>query len=162
LSVAPIWLPELELFTDYDGDWSLYIDSLYKIFRQDFVNSKPLFRGLRLALKKHPIVDGKEATFWHMTSEGNIERDRIPDLRRCERIRWPRPVIENEQDHELKVWTEKRGSENRIHLWFEAEGYIVVLAQRSTYTLPWTAFYIQHQHQRDKYTKRWKRHTGKL
>ncbi|MNH30689.1 hypothetical protein D3C79_909980 [compost metagenome] len=44
----------------------------------------------RLGLKRHPVIQGKEATFWHMISEGNDEAERLPDLRRCERIRWPR------------------------------------------------------------------------
>ena len=158
---TPDWLPELELFSDYRGDWKLYLDAIYKIFCQNFIDSKPLFRGERLALKRHPIVDGKEATFWHMTSEGRIEAERIPDFRRCERIRWPRPVIENEHDPALKVWSEKRGSENRIHLWFESEGYLVVLSQRKTYTLPWTAFHVARPHQKEKYNKRWKRNTGR-
>lgn len=158
---SPEWLPELELFSDYGGDWEQYLGAIYQIFCRDFVYSKPLFRGQRLALKRHPVVEGKEATFWHMTSEGSVESERTPDFRRCERIRWPRPVIEHENDPALKVWSEKRGNENRIHLWFEAEGYLVVLAERATYTLPWTAFYIERQHQRDKYTKRWKRNTGR-
>lgn len=158
---TPEWLPELELFSEYGGDWEHYLDAIYQIFCQDFVDSKPLFRGQRLALKRHPVIEGKEATFWHMTSEGSVESERTPDFRRCERIRWPRPIIENEGDPALKIWSEKRGNENRIHLWFEAEAYLVVLAERATYTLPWTAFHIEHQHQRDKYTKRWKRNTGR-
>jgi len=158
---TPDWLPELELLSEYGGDWDQYLEAIYSIFCKDFIDSKPVFRGQPLALKRHPVVDGKEATFWHMTSEGSVESERIPDFRRCERIRWPRPVIEHEQDPALKVWSEKRGNENRIHLWFESEGYLVVLAERTTYTLPWTAFYIERQHQRDKYTKRWKRNTGR-
>ena len=117
---TPEWLPELELFSDYGGDWERYLDAIYTIFCHDFVDSKPFFRGQRLALKRHPVVEGKEATFWHMTSEGSVESERTPDFRRCQ-IRWPRPVIENEDDPALKVWSEKRGNENRIHLWFEAE-----------------------------------------
>ncbi len=46
-------------------------------------------------MKKHPLVDGKEYTFYHITHKGNIENDRTPELRRCERIGWARPVIEN-------------------------------------------------------------------
>ena len=28
-------------------------------------------------------------------------------MRRCERIRWPRPIIESAEDDELKVWRER-------------------------------------------------------
>lgn len=152
------WLPELEIFSDYDGDWELYLAAIYKIFIDDFVDSKPEFRGKRLGLKRHPISEGKEATFWHMTSEGTTEEDRTPDLRRCERIRWPKPIIENSSDLKLKVWAEPKGNNKRVHIWLENEGYLVVLDDRGDYILPWTAFYIERDHQREKYNKRWKRY----
>jgi len=49
--------------------------------------------GKRLGLKRHPMTQNKEATFWHMIQEGSVESERIPDIRRCERIRWPRPSV---------------------------------------------------------------------
>ena len=151
------WLPSLELLADYGGDWERYVEILYGVFYNDFVDSKPVFRGAPLGLKSHPMVDGKEATFWHMISEGVIEADRTPDMRRCERIRWPRPIIEREDNPELKVWSETNRGDTRIYLWLEAESYLVVLAQRKSYVLPWTAFFVKEQHQREKYIKRWKR-----
>ncbi|MBG22746.1 MAG: hypothetical protein CMF22_04715 [Idiomarinaceae bacterium] len=157
--VTPEWLPELECFEDYNGDWPNYLAAIYEIFCNDFVHSSPTFQGRKLKLKRHPIAHGKEATFWHLTSSGESEADREPDLRRCERIRWPRPVIENDTDPNLKVWSEKRRGEDRIHIWFEAEGYLVVLAKRKDYILPWTAFYVEHKHQRTKFTKRWKKNS---
>ena len=93
-----------------------------------------------------------------MISTGDVEEEREPDLRRCERIRWPKPIIENDSDPELKVWAEPRGKLQRIHIWFEAEGYLVVLDDRGEYILPWTAFFIEHEHERRKYNKRWKRY----
>ena len=153
------WLPELELLDTHNGDWNRYFNIIYSHFCRDFVDSKPLFRGMRLGLKRHPEYKGKSATFWHMISEGQDESERTPDLRRCERIRWPRPIIEKESStHAIKVWTEIRGkSDERIHLWFESEGYLVVLNKRNGYILPWTAFYIEHDHQRRKTTKKWEK-----
>ncbi len=152
------WLPPLVLLRDHGGEWERYLEAVYAWFKQDFINSKPVFQGRRLGLKRHPLTDGKEATFWHMTSEGQDEENRLPDLRRCERIRWPKPIIENDSDPELKVWAEPRGKQQRIHIWFEAEGYLVVLDDRGEYILPWTAFFIEHEHERRKYNKRWKRY----
>lgn len=88
------WLPDLVLFEDFDGDWGKYLDVIYAYFKKDFADSQPVFRGKRLGLKRHPLSQGKEATFWHMISEGENEDERLPDLRRCERIRWPKPTIE--------------------------------------------------------------------
>lgn len=153
---SPNWLPGLEELGAYGGDWSRYLEAIYAIFCADFVRSKPQFRGVRLGLKRLPVIEGKEATFWHIISEGSNESERLPDMRRCERIRWPRPIIENEESPEIKVWTEVHKGEERIHLWLEAEGYLTVLNRRNGYLL-WTAFYVEREHQRDKYRKRWER-----
>mgnify|MGYP005855260721 CR=1 FL=1 len=156
---SPNWLPGLEELGAYGGDWGRYLEAIYAIFCADFVRSKPQFRGARLGLKRHPVIEGKEATFWHIISEGSDEKERLPDMRRCERIRWPRPIIENEESPEIKVWTEVRKGEERIHLWLEAEGYLTVLNRRRDYLL-WTA-YVDREHQRKKYHKRWERYQEK-
>lgn len=154
----PDWLPELEPFSHYGGDWPRYLKALHTFFQQDFVASKPRFRGKRLGLKRHPEIEGKEATFWHLISEGSEEAERLPDMRRCERIRWPAPIIENCDHDLLKIWAEPKGKNLRVHIWFEQESYLVVLDDRGDYILPWTAFYIERPHQRDKYYKRWQRY----
>jgi hypothetical protein len=119
----------------------------------DFVDNKPTFQGRKLGLKRHPVVHEKEATFWHMIQEGSIEEDRIPDLRRCERIRWPKPIIENDADTAVKVWKNKRRREDRVCLWFEQEDYLVILADRGTYILPWTAYLVKQKHRKRKLQK---------
>jgi hypothetical protein len=155
------WLPDLELFESYGGDWNAYCEAIYALFKADFIDSSPFFQGQKLGLKRHPVIAGKEATFWHMISEGDKEEDRIPDFRRCERIRWPRPIIENHSNPALKVWTEKRKGEERIHIWLEHDGYLVVLNKRKGYILPWTAFHIAREKQKAKYLKRWERYREK-
>jgi hypothetical protein len=78
MSESPDWLPPLVLLSDHGGYWHRYLDALYAWFKQDFIDSKPVFQGRRLGLKRHPMTDGKEATFWHMTSEGQDEENRTP------------------------------------------------------------------------------------
>lgn len=70
MSEMPEWLPPLVLFSDYNGDWDAYLEAIYSYFKQDFVDSKPVFRGKRFGLKRHPLAQGKEATFWHMIQQG--------------------------------------------------------------------------------------------
>lgn len=151
-------LPLLVLLEHYRGEWSDYFDAIYEIFHQDFVLTKPVFRGKRLGLKRYPEHEGKSATFWHMISTGDQEEERIPDIRRCERISWPKPIIDNSEDPCLKIWSEPKGKNKRIHIWFEDESYLVVLDDRGDYILPWTAFYIEREHQKQKYNKRWERY----
>ena len=67
------------------------------------------------------MFQGKEVTFWHMTSEGHDEAERRPEFRRCERIRWAKPTIEHADEAGTKVWVSVRRGENRIHIWIEAE-----------------------------------------
>jgi hypothetical protein len=153
----PDWLPPLVLLEDFGGDWDSYLEAIYTYFKRDFIDSRPVFRGTRLALKRHPVSQGKEATFWHMTSEGKDEATRTPDLRRCERIRWPRPIIEEADAKGLKVWVSVRNNENRINIWLEGEDYVVVLAQRKDYLLPWTAFLVTFDHTRRRLRREFER-----
>lgn len=146
----PDWLPPLVPLSNYGGAWGPYLDTIYNYFKQDFVTNKPVFQGRRLGLKKHPKTQGKEATFWHMIQQGPVEEDRIPDLRRCERIRWPKPIIEHDADKAIKVWKNRRGREQRICLWFEQKNYLVVLADRGEYILPWTAYPVERPHRQRK------------
>jgi hypothetical protein len=152
MSGTPDWLPPLVLFNDYGG-WDAYLAAIYGWFKRDFVDSKPAFLGRRLGLKRHPLTNGKEATFWHMISEGQEEENRIPDFRRCERIRWPKPVIEHENDPNVKYWVSVKRKEDRIHIWLEEEDYVVVLADRRGFLLPWTAFLVTRKHTKQKLRK---------
>jgi hypothetical protein len=140
-------LPEIINLSDYGGNFAKYLEAVYQIFKNDFVDDKPTFRGKKLGLKKFPLVEGKEYTFYHMTHEGNIENERTPDLRRMERIGWPRPMIDGSEHQYLKVWRNTRrgkgGTKNRILILHEHERYLVVLDDRTDYILPWTAYLIQ-------------------
>lgn len=145
-----ITLPELILLSAYRGDFSAYMEAVYEVFLNDFVRSQPLFEGKRLGLKRFPIVDGREATFYHMTHEGSDESNRLPDTRRMERMGYPRPIIDDSQNACLKVWRNQRGRDQRILIWYEREEYLVVLTDRGDYILPWTAYLVTQPHQKRK------------
>ena len=136
-------LPELILFEEYKGNFILYNDAVYAIFKNDFVKNKPVFQNKKLSLKSHPLIDGKEYTYYHFTHSGNIENERIPDLRRMERIGFPKPMIELSHNKNLKVWRNKRGTHERILILYEKERYLVILEDRKNYILPWTAYLIK-------------------
>lgn len=141
-------LPEILELSDYAGNFNDYLEAVYEIFKEDFIDRKPIFRGVRLGLKKYPLVDNREYTFYHITHNGKIEDERIPDFRRMERIAWPSPMI-NESEHPyLKVWRNirrgKGGTKNRILILHEEEQFLVVLDDRDNFILPWTAYYLEH------------------
>ena len=146
-------LPELVELADYGGDFSKYLEAVYELFKRDFIEGKPLFRGIRLGLKKYPLYKDKEATFWHMTSEGKDEEERIPDLRRLERIQWPAVMINNSEHSDLKVWENTRGTKTNILIFHEKENYLIVLRRGNGYLLPWTAYLIEHEWRKKKLLK---------
>ena len=150
MSDTPEWLPSLVLLQEYNGDWKQYIEAVYDYFKSDFIISKPRFGHRAIRLKRYPLLEGKEATFWHVTSEGKTENQRIPDLRRCERIRWPRPIIDHYTNEVIRCWTNERRLERRIVLWFYEQNYVVVLADRKKYVLLWTTYIVSYKHTREK------------
>ena len=99
----------------------------YQVYTNDFIHHGPLFDGLPVNRHRYPEVRGKEKTFWHMVQEGDIEEERTPDLRRFERIRWPRPVIEEGRNKKIKIWENRRKSQKCICLWVVEYEYLVVL-----------------------------------
>jgi hypothetical protein len=146
----PNWLPPLVLLEESNGDWNNYLTILYEIFKTDFIDTQCNYRGIKIAIKKHPQIDDKEATFWHLISEGENEETRTPDIRRCERIRWPKSVIEKVPDEKIKVWHNIRSGETRLCLWMEDAEYLIILAERNNYLLLWTAYTVTENHRKRK------------
>lgn len=153
-------IPDIIEFNDHGNHWPTYIDAIYEVFKNDFVRTKPFFRGKRLGLKRHPLIDNREYTFYHMTHKGYDEQNRIPDLRRCERMPWGKPTIEKCDKWDMKVWEQKRKGETRICIWLELDDepdYIVILNERKGYLLPWTAFVLEYEHERKKKQREYER-----
>ena len=142
------WLPPLVYLQEHGGNWDKYLRAIYEVFRTDFVLSHPDFRGLPVRIRHMPRDDNKEATFWHLISEGKGEEERIPDLRRCERIRWPRPVVENHFVSGIRVWESRRGVKTNICIWFLEVDYLVVLGKRNGYVLLVTAYPVIYDNKR--------------
>ncbi len=146
----PGWLPALVLFKDCGNDWKIYFDVLYMYFKKDFVDSLPAYCGRKLGLKRYPMIEGREATFWHLITEGDVEVTRQPDEVRCERIRWPKPLIERVPCTELYCWENIRKNEKRIVIALTDFSYVVILAERNGYLLPWSAYPVEREHRRRK------------
>jgi hypothetical protein len=152
--MADFQLPDLITLNDFGGDWDQYYDHIYQCFREDFL-TKPLkeFNGKRIILKRYPITDDKEATFYHLTHEGSDEQSREPDLRRMERIRWIKYMMSNFDNPQLKVWRNKRGNNESILIYHEKENYLLVLADRGEYVMPWTAYMITYNNRKQSLLK---------
>ena len=146
-------LPDLIKLEDYNGSWEEYIEAIYQIFKKDFIDNKTSYKGLKVALKKYPLLKDKEACFWHITSQGRIEEERTPDLRKCEKIGWIKTIIENYSHKKVRFWISQREREERICLCYGDWEYLVVLVDRKTYILLWTAHPIEREHTKRKLKK---------
>jgi len=153
------WLPPFVLLEDSRGNWDAYEEVLYEWFIADFVNSHPCWPGKRVGLKRQPLSKGKEATFWHFISDGETEADRTIDVRRCERIRWPRPTMEAFMERRPVVedrivwWKNERHGEYRYLLALPDFSYLMIVADRGDYVLPWTQYHVARTHSREKFQR---------
>jgi hypothetical protein len=136
-------LPSLILLSDYGGDWERYKCAIYQIFMETIV-AKLDFLGLSVSCKYFQPIGGMHRSFWHLITESPEklinDEDRIPDMRRCERIRWISHFIVNYQNSNIACWENKRGSNINTVLWFQPENYMIILSKRKNYYLLTTAY----------------------
>ena len=167
------WLPELHLLNDYHGKWDEYFEAAYDYFVRDFITSMPMFQGFEVRSKRHEAYQGMDHSFWHCIEEKSPgeavdEENRIPKIALCERIRWPRPIIEHAIDSpEVLAWSEiyrGHGSSKRVHLLLNDERYVVVLEPRGKdgegkprYYYLWTTFLCEGERQYASLLKRYER-----
>jgi hypothetical protein len=148
---APDWLPELLTLESIGGQWPPYEAAVYAAFKYDFIDHTVYYEGMRIGLRRHPMYNNREWAFWHVTQEGDVEEDRTPDLRRCERIGWIRAIIEHAEDDSVLVWENERRGNRRILLWLESLDYLVVLGVRKRgYAMLVTAYPTDRAHTRKK------------
>jgi hypothetical protein len=152
----PDWLPPLVTMEDHNHNWDAYLSAIHRIFLRDFGGQRPDFRGRRMGLKRHPIIEGMSATFWHFISEGMGEDDRTVDFRRCERIAWPLAIIKAVDRGDILCWEQSHGRNLRIILALPDFSYVVILADRGEFVLPWTAYCVERSHQRTKLERAFK------
>lgn len=133
--------PKLIKSEDFNS-YNEFIESVYLKFKSDFIDDTVKFQGQKIAMKKHPMLSGKEITFWHLISSGNNEENKVPDTKRCEYVPWIKYLIINYQKY--KYWENERvtrkGYKRRICIATNDFIYRVILETRPGYTLLWTAY----------------------
>jgi hypothetical protein len=155
VETIPAWLPPLVSLEDSRGNWYTYLTTIYNHYLRDFVERQPRFEGDPVSVRYHPAYEGKGATFWHIISEGSVESERTPDLRRCERIRWPRPMIEKANSlTDVAVWEAmkswRKQLQRRVYIALSNFSYLVAIGETSRGFDLITAFYLEKKHEREK------------
>lgn len=135
-------------------EWNSYLDMLYeKVFKPCFLESYPKFEGWNVRIRKEPMDGDWEHDFVHMTHENYYHNsknpnDRIPDLRRSERLNWVKPIIEHfacsvEQDcGKILYWENYYKGYVRCNLFLPEERFHVVLERRKNVYFIITSFYV--------------------
>jgi len=155
----PDWLPPLVRLDDYGGYWDRYEEALYQHFQDDFLESRPEAITKPVSIRHHPKYKGKEWAFWHLISSGRIEQERLPDFRRCERIRWPRPLIESWGEDRVRAWEKGPKRDRRLLIALLDFSYLVVLASKRDHLVLITAYCIEQAHERRKLEREWERNS---
>ncbi len=157
------WLPEKILRQTFQSDFD-FLKAVEEAYKNDFVRGIVCFRETPVKRKTYPTRhNGEDSSFWHITTCGYSENSRIRSYDRCERIRWPKAVIENEKDSLINVWEEGK----RLLLHFRLSesplsemDYLVILEKRNKYYVLWTAYPVDRKHTRQKLLKRFRAATA--
>jgi hypothetical protein len=149
-----IVLPEIIELNNHNGNIDEYEGVIHKCYLDIFRNPEIFFNGKQVLPIKYPIQHkGRHWTFSHMTSNGKIEDEREYDLRRCERVPWVKPILQNLNNPVLKIWKQRRNSKNRIAIWHEKENFMIVLEERGKIYVLVTTFITKAKKYKDQYLK---------
>ena len=148
--------PKLEL----DGAYDRLIRRLYAVFRKDFIESRPVFRGLPVVFDDRRIDSDYAEGFWHLITRKD-GGDRLLDYKRAKRLPWLRPLIELGPDPDILLWEEdeldrRRGQMRRKHfIWYENGSYLIILKEIPGRYFLATDFHITGQREHDRYMKQY-------
>ncbi|HQT01967.1 MAG TPA: hypothetical protein PLU46_03795 [Thiotrichales bacterium] len=148
-------------------------DYLYAFFHRDFIQNKTLLAQSILVDPQSQLKeDGKECTFWHLTSRENMKsvknkdtgryeqvKVRLPDYARSSRIEWVKQIIVNHDHDDVLCFYHKetQGKKQiRYYLWADQDDFVVILQKlgRSSSFLV-TSFYIDYEGKRVEFQRRY-------
>ena len=155
------WLPKMIKLEDYNGNWEKYYKNLYNLFVNDFINNSLYFNSKKVNIRTNPKQNNYEHAFIHLTcetmSDGIALNDRMPDIRRCERLGWNRAIITNypcnnncNNCKKILYYEEYYKNTIRISLLFYDVRFKVILERRTNYYLLITGFYIKYDYRLNK------------
>ena len=133
-----------DLLDKNNRNWKEYLEDVYQVYQDTITRVGLIFDGAPVKTRWFPCDDGKGATFWHMITEGEIECERTPDERRCERIRWVAWMITNAKtDAELCWWENTRRGNTHIVIWAKDHNFAVILAKRKGCYMLMSAYWVK-------------------
>ncbi len=141
----PEWLPEpLNV-----NPWTEHTyDMLYRVFCRDIRDTALFYEEKRIWIFPD-IEDERETIFWHLTtreekahriprrkqrhykpeqSHDPETKVRYPDMRRCEKLNWIKPLIEHSYEHEVLAWDYEEGDGSvKTYIWIKDCDFVVIM-----------------------------------
>lgn len=156
MTIIPDWMPDMFQVNPWTENT---FELLYRIFQTDFVDSQPCYRGNTVWFFPEK-EDGKEVVFWHLTSRvDKTTGERLPDLRRSERLPWARPILDNPDKPEILDWDyEEDDGTIKTYVWLKDYDYLIILKKyRNGRRRLITSFWIEYQNFRIKLDKKYEK-----
>ena len=139
----PDWLPKTATVNPWRVDT---YEVLYAIFCRDIRDHNLKYSGNAVWIFR-VLEDGKERIFWHLTTRNTkrqkiprrkrkfypkgqeyTETERLPDLRRCERLPWVKPLIEHPTEPEVTAWDYEEGDQTvKTYIWIKDYDFVVIM-----------------------------------
>jgi len=155
----PQWLPELFNVNPWTNN--TYSD-LHHIFVRDFVDSQPVYRGKTIWFFPE-LEDEKHVVFWHLTTrDDKLTGERLPDLRRCERLPWVRPILCHALCPEILDWDYEEGDGTiKTYVWLKEHDFVVILKKYPDEGRRLiTSFWVEYQHTKRSLMKKYNQRIG--
>lgn len=151
---TPSWLPAL--FNVNPWDQTTY-ESLYGIFHNDFIANKTHHDKTYVNFSRTK-EDGKEKIFWHVTTRDDKQNgERLPDLRRCERLPWLKPILESPVRAEILVWEYTEGDGAiKTYVWVKDHDYVAIMKKTNKGGLILlTAYWLEYNNAKKKLRRKY-------
>lgn len=151
-------------------------DYLYGFFHRDFIACKThLASKILIDPQSDRKEDGKECSFWHLTTReqsrqiknkvtGRYEnfRERLPDFSRSKRIEWVKKIIENHDHEDILCFYHQESTGKkpiRFYMWADKDSFVVILQKLgNSRSFLVTSFYIDHDDKHKDYQHRYERY----
>lgn len=168
----PEWLPEMASVNPWTE--STY-QMLYEIFCRDIRDANLKYMGHDVWIFLE-MEDGREAIFWHLTSrkpklekiprrkrkffpavQEDTEQERLPDLRRCERLPWVKPLIEHPTEAEVLAWDHEEGDKTiKTYIWIQGYNFVVIMKKFPDEKRRLiTSFYVDNEYKRNDFLRKY-------
>jgi hypothetical protein len=168
----PEWLPEIATVNPWTN---ITYEMLYEVFCRDLRDNNLKYIGCDVWIFPE-MEDGKEIIFWHLTTRENksktvpfrkrrfypegqsaTEAERLPDLRRCERLPWVKPLIEHPSAPEVSAWDYEEGDRTiKTYVWIKESDFVVIMKKYPDGKRRLiTSFYVDNTYTREDFRRKY-------